>query len=272
MVRREIFLIVRQVLMRLTSARILVVDDDARIRQVVRFALEQAGFGVVEAADGAAGLARFAEDAPDLIVLDINMSELDGTEVCRRIRRSSDVPILFLSSRDEEIDRVLGLELGADDYVTKPFSPRELLARVRAILRRAAPGGRSEDAQSTAAQSGAQDVHEDLAHDGGAAEVARNQVSHGNLLLDLDLFLATWRGQEVVLTRREFALLQTLLRYPGKVYSRDELMQAAYGHDTIVSDRTIDSHIRRVRRKFEALGAEPVETVHGVGYRLGKCR
>lgn len=259
--------------MMLASAQILVVDDDARIRQVVRFALEQAGFGVLEAADGAAGLARFGEGAPDLVILDIAMPELDGTEVCRRIRRDSDVPILFLSSRDDEIDRVLGLELGADDYVTKPFSPRELLARVRAILRRTAAVARTEDDPGGARHPAPSSEPEDLKHDGGgAAQTPRNQVAHGDLALDLDLFVATWRGQEVVLTRREFALVHTLLRYPGKVYSRDELMQAAYGHDTIVSDRTIDSHIRRVRRKFEALGAEPVETVHGIGYRLGKCR
>jgi two-component system OmpR family response regulator len=229
---------------------ILVVDDDPHIREVVRFALSKAGMHVEQAGDGAQALARHAELQPDLIVLDVMMPELDGTEVCRRLRASSRTPIVFLSSRDDEIDRILGLELGGDDYLTKPFSPRELVARVKAVLRRFVP----PDAPS------------------GAAPSAARALQHGLLRLDLDRFLATWDGQEVALTVTEFGVLRTLLRYPGKVFSRDELMSGAYEHDNLVTDRTIDSHVRRVRRKFEALGVDPIETVHGVGYRLMERR
>jgi two-component system OmpR family response regulator len=226
---------------------ILVVDDDPHIREVVRFALEKEGFAVVEAGGGAEALERFEREGPDLVVLDILMPDLDGTEVCRRLRASSTVPIVFLSSKDEEIDRILGLELGGDDYVTKPFSPRELVARVRAVLRR------------SAAASGEEPPEE------------RGTLEHGRLRLDLDRFQATWDGREVVLTATEFRLLRTLLGYPGKVYSRGELMDGAYDEHTVVTDRTMDSHVRRVRRKFAEAGGDPIETVHGVGYRLGPC-
>jgi two-component system OmpR family response regulator len=228
---------------------VLIADDDPHLREVVRFALTRAGFRTVEAADGAAALALFDAHAPDLLVLDITMPELDGTEVCRALRRRSRVPILFLSSRDEEIDRVLGLELGGDDYMTKPFSPRELVARVKAILRRLQP---PEPAPEPAP--------------------AAHLLRVGLLALDLDRFEAAWDGQPVALTATELHLLRTLMGFPGKVYSRDALMDGAYGGDVTVTDRTIDSHIRRVRQKFAAVGGDPVETVHGVGYRLGPCR
>jgi two-component system, OmpR family, response regulator len=227
-------------------ARILIVDDDPAIRDVVRFALAKAGFETIEAANGREALALFTSATPDLIVLDITMPELDGTEICRRIRRESTVPILFLSARDEEFDRVLGLELGGDDYLTKPFSPRELVARIKAVLRR---GGASP-----------------------LAEEPSKVLSHGVLTLDLDEVRASWNGQEVALTATEFGILRTLMTRPGKVYSRDSLMDGAYSIDKIVSDRTIDSHVRRLRAKFEAIGAAPVETLHGVGYKLGACR
>lgn len=239
--------------------RILVVDDDAHIRQVLRFSLEQAGYEVVEAENGVVGLERFGECGPDLVILDVMMPEMDGTEVCRQIRRVSDVPVLFLSSRDDEIDRVVGLELGADDYVAKPFSPRELVARVKAILRRVG---------SSVGGSAGDSVVEKVVE----KEVEGKRIVHGVLELDLDLYRAIWRGTKVVLTQREFELLRVLLGYPGKVYSRDALMNAAYDMGTFVSDRTIDSHIRRLRAKFEAVGGSPIETVHGVGYRLGNCR
>ena len=227
-------------------AKILVVDDDSSIRDVVSFALKKDGYEVVEAGDGRSALDLFAAHSPDLIVLDIMMPELDGTEVCRRIRQDSRVPIVFLSSRDDEIDRVLGLELGGDDYVTKPFSPRELLARVRAILRRG-----SGDAPVMSAE----DVN----------------LSHGLLRLDEEEYKAFWGEKELVLTLTEFGILRTLLSRPGKVFSRDDFMEQAYDLSRIVSDRTIDSHVRRVRRKFGDMGAHPIETVHGIGYKLGPC-
>ena len=205
--------------------RILVVDDDPHIREVVQFALDKEGFDTLEAGDGAQALERFAADRPDLIVLDITMPELDGTEVCRRIRQTSRTPIIFLSSRDDEIDRVLGLELGGDDYITKPFSPRELVARVKAVLRRL------EDAKAP--------------RDEGTAI-----MQHGRLSLNLDDFTGSWDDTQIVLTLTEFGIIRTLMQRPGKVYSRDDLMSSAYELSRIVSDRTIDSHIKRLRKKF----------------------
>lgn len=222
-------------------SQILVVDDDPHIREVVAFALQRAGYVVRQANDGAQALRAVEAVEPDLIVLDIVMPELDGTEVCRTLRKTSKVPIIFLSSRDDEIDKVVGLELGSDDYVTKPFSPAELVSRVRAVLRRSQPGH----------------------------GVPTHQVmSRGLLRLDMDAFRATYDGKDVVLTVTEFGLLRTLLATPSKVFSRDELMQRAYDDTTVVSDRTIDSHMRRVRQKFASVGADVVETVHGVGYKL----
>ena len=226
--------------------RILVVDDDPHIREVVQFALDKEGFDTLEAGDGAQALERFAAERPDLIVLDITMPELDGTEVCRRIRQTSRTPIIFLSSRDDEIDRVLGLELGGDDYITKPFSPRELVARVKAVLRRL------EDAKAP--------------RDEGTAI-----MQHGRLSLNLDDFTGSWDDTQIVLTLTEFGIIRTLMQRPGKVYSRNDLMSSAYELSRIVSDRTIDSHVRRVRKKFADIGADPVETVHGIGYKLGDC-
>ena len=226
---------------------ILVVDDDPHIRDVICFALKKDGFATVEAENGEQALTRFQEARPDLVVLDIVMPELNGTEVCKSLRRTSAVPIIFLSSRDDEVDRILGLELGGDDYVTKPFSPRELTARVRAILRR----GRNDER-------------------GGSVPGGR-WLEHGQLRLDMDRFAAFWQGREVVLTLTEFGLLRTLLSHPGKVFNRDQLMDGGYPDYRVVSDRTIDSHMRRVRAKFKAVGAEPIETLHGIGYRLGPC-
>lgn len=232
---------------------ILVVDDDPHIRQIVRIALERAGYEVSEAEDGLRALEIFNTLGPDLVLLDVLMPELDGIEVCKKLRTTSQVPILFLSSRDDEIDRILGLELGADDYISKPFSPRELIARIKAVLRRV----NFEDV-STPAPSEVED----------AAEV----LIHGELRLDLTRVEAFWGDTQVDLTHTEFGLLRALMGYPGKVYSRGELMQRVWERGTVVSDRTVDSHVRRLRAKFEAVGAAPIETVRGVGYKLGSER
>ena len=225
---------------------ILVVDDDPHLREVVCFALEQAGFRVEQASNGRAGLELVHRSVPALIVLDIMMPEMDGLEMCREVRRAHEVPIVFLSSRDDEVDRILGLELGGDDYLTKPFSPRELVARIKAVLRRARL---SKSPSPEPAPKSAQ------------------LLQRGPLRMDVEQWRASWNGHEVVLTVTEFNLLATLLRAPGKVFTRDELMTRVY-EDVVVSDRTIDSHVRRVRQKFTSAGGEVIETVHGLGYRL----
>jgi two-component system OmpR family response regulator len=222
-------------------ACILVADDDGHIREVVRYALTQAGYQVLEARDGDEALRAATEQVVDLLVLDIVMPGPDGLEVCRRLRAVSELPILFLTSRDDEVDRVLGLEIGGDDYLTKPFSPRELVARVKAVLRRTERGPAEP------------------------SEVLR----HGELTVDPERHRCLWGESEVELTVTEFALLQALLGRPGKVYSRGELVDRAYGYGHHVTERTIDSHIRRVRKKLADVGAgDPIETVHGVGYRM----
>ncbi len=192
--------------------KILLVDDDPRLRELVGLALERAGFVVIMAADGQLALTHAAREAPDLVVLDVGLPELDGFEVCRRIRARSDVPILFLTARDDEIDRVLGLELGADDYVTKPFSPRELVARVRAILKRAG-GGR------------------------------RGPLRFGAIALDPGAHSCRVGDAALGLTATEFTLLAQLVEAPGQLRSRADLIAAIWGARSAVSDRTLDSHL-----------------------------
>ncbi len=221
---------------------VLVVDDDRHTRELIAFTLRREGFDVAEAADGLAALEAVERGAPDLVVLDILMPELDGTEVCRRLRRNRSTPIIFLSSKDDEIDRILGLELGGDDYLTKPFSPRELVARIKAVLRRPP---RLADAPPPPAA-----------------------IRLGPLHLDLDGMAAAWDGHPLALTATEFAILRTLARHPGKVFSRDALMDAAYPDRRFVGDRTIDSHVRHIRAKLQAAGGAPIQTAHGLGYRL----
>ncbi len=220
--------------------RVLVVDDDPHIREVVCFALRKAGFATMEAADGEAALECARRDAPDLLVLDILMPELDGIAVCRALRQRSDVPILFLSSKDDEVDRILGLELGADDYLTKPFSPRELVARVRALFRRV----------------------------DGAFDNGDGPIRAGALRLELKSLQAFWSDALLDLTHTEFCLLKVLAANAGRVMTRDALMHSAYEQPRVVADRTIDSHVRRLRDKLAQAGGQPIRTVHGVGYRL----
>ncbi len=219
--------------------KILLVDDDPRLRELVGIALERAGYQVITAADGQTALMHANREAPALIVLDIGLPELDGFEVCRRLRQRSDTPILFLTARDDEIDRVLGFELGADDYVTKPFSPRELVARVRAILKRA-----SGPLQSAI-------------------------LTFGPISLDVQAHRCQLDNRDLQLTATEFSLLATLVQRPTQVHSRTQLIAAVWGHQSQVSDRTIDSHLRNLRAKLDQAGLpQAIETVHGIGVRL----
>jgi two-component system OmpR family response regulator len=224
------------------SKHILVVDDEAHIREVLLYALKKEGFSVTAVPDGRAAIEAVEAGGVDLVVLDVMLPGLDGLEVCRRIRSKGRVPILFLSARAEEVDRIVGLELGGDDYLTKPFSPRELVARVRAVFRRV-------EAPPT------------------APEARPTLITHDRIQLDLERHEARYDGRVVPLTATEFGLLGALLERPGIVLSRGQLMQRAYRYDNLITERTIDTHVRRIRAKFRVVGGDPIATVHGVGYK-----
>lgn len=232
--------------MAIMKRTVLVVDDDPHIRDLLTFALDKAGLATREAGDGEAALAAIAEQQPDLAILDINMPRMDGIEVCRRIRAQGDLPVLFLSSRDDEIDRILGIELGADDYVVKPFSPREVVARVAAILRRV-------NMSPPPPPPGA--------------------VRVGRLSLDTDGWRARWNDADVPLTITEFGIVRALASAPQKVFTRDAIIDRIHGPGFALTDRTIDSHVRNLRAKFASIGgADVIETRAGVGYQMGPCR
>jgi two-component system, OmpR family, alkaline phosphatase synthesis response regulator PhoP len=220
---------------------ILVVDDEPKIVKLARDYLAQAGFRVLSALDGTEALAAFRRDRPDLIVLDLNLPGQDGLEICRALRRTSDVPIIMLTARVEETDRLIGLELGADDYIAKPFSPRELVARVRAVLRR---------------------VH------GGVRQPGL--IRAADLEIDLAGHTVTRAGASIALTRTEFNLLATLAQHPGQILTREQLVDQVYGVAYDGFDRSIDAHVKNLRRKLEANPLEPryVLTVFGLGYKF----
>lgn len=221
---------------------VLVVDDEKRIADLLRAYLEEAGYRVVTAADGRQALFAARHEKPDLVVLDLMMPEVNGWEFTRRFRQESDVPIIMLTARVEDLDKILGLELGADDYVTKPFSPREVVARVRAVLRRA-----------------------------GAAPRAAEVLRAGDLVLDRDAHAVTLAAEPVELTPTEFDLLATLMERPGRAMSRLELLDAVQGDAYEGYERTVDVHIKNLRRKIEADPRNPrlILTVFGVGYKFG---
>jgi DNA-binding response OmpR family regulator len=226
------------------SSTILLVDDEDSVQRLLAYPLEREGFRVLQARDGEEALERFAEEDVDLVVLDLMLPKLDGLEVCKRLRAESEVPIIMLTARDDELDKVVGLELGADDYITKPFSIREFRSRVRALLRRAA-------------------VKRQVSDDG---EV----ISVDGLEIDLGRRSVQVRDQPVRLTYVEFELLRTLAAHPGRVYSRRMLLEALWGAADYREPRTIDVHVRHLREKLERDPAEPeyILTVRGVGYRF----
>lgn len=231
-----------------SSATIALVDDDRNILTSVSMALEAEGFRVRAFHDGAEALTALTHQPADLVVLDIKMPRLDGMELLNRLRRSSDVPAIFLTSKDDEVDEMLGLKMGADDYIRKPFSQRLLIERIRAVLRRA-------------------DGSKQVSADGDDKPIVR-----GELVLDPARHSCAWRGSDVRLTVTEFLILKALALRPGHVKSRDQLMDAAYEDNIYVDDRTIDSHIKRLRRKFRETDPEfsSIETLYGVGYRYSE--
>jgi two-component system alkaline phosphatase synthesis response regulator PhoP len=220
---------------------VLVVDDEPKILKLARDYLERSGYRVVTAADGTTALAAARHERPDLIVLDLNLPGMDGLDVCRALRRDSDVPIIMLTARVEETDRLIGLELGADDYITKPFSPRELAARVRAVLRRVQGG-----------------VHQP------------GLIRAGGLEIDLEGHNASLDGEALHLTRTEFNLLTVLAQHPGQTFTRAQLLDRLHGVAYDGYDRSVDAHIKNLRRKLEADPLEPryILTVYGIGYKF----
>ena len=220
---------------------ILIAEDDPHIRDVIDFALCDAGYETVLTEDGKAALNGVRERRPDMAILDVSMPEMDGLDVCRELRKFSDMPVLFLSARDQEVDRILGLELGGDDYVTKPFSPRELVARVKVILKR---GRQSETAET-------------------------GSVNFGDLYLDSDQRICTFQRNAIDLTGTEFNILHVLIKRPGVVFTRAQLLELAWPDNLHVSDRTIDSHVRNLRAKLKQAGCEEaIRTVHALGFQL----
>lgn len=225
---------------------ITLVDDDRNILTSIEMALEAEGFEVKTFVDSTAAFAAISQSPPDLAVFDIKMPRMDGMELLRRVRQKSDLPVIFLTSKDEEIDEVLGLRMGADDYIRKPFSQRLLIERIRAVLRRReAIDGTQERAEKD------------------------KPIQRGNLMMDPLRHACTWKDDQVTLTVTEFLILQALASRPGFVKSRDHLMDAAYDDQIYVDDRTIDSHIKRIRKKFRMVDPEfdAIETLYGVGYR-----
>ncbi len=271
---------------------LLVVDDEAILRETLEYNLVRDGYRVVTAADGREALTRFAEERPDLVVLDIMLPELSGLDVCRAIRRESDVPILMLTAKDSEIDKVVGLELGADDYLTKPFGLRELMARVRALLRRSEPHGREGDlraagsgpraapvpgtsegmpggpdagaATGTSAGSGQPSVGSDQPVGARAAQVDRL----GDVAVDFAGHRLLREGAELPVTARAFDLLAFLMRHPGQVFTREQLLDQVWGYEYAGETRTVDVHVHQLRSMIERDSAEPrfLHTVRGVGY------
>ncbi|MFC0480694.1 response regulator transcription factor [Gellertiella hungarica] len=233
---------------------IALVDDDRNILTSVSIALEAEGYKVETYTDGASALDGLLARPPHLAIFDIKMPRMDGMELLRRLRQKSDLPVIFLTSKDEEIDELFGLKMGADDFITKPFSQRLLVERVKAILRRAAS---REAGQAAPAKPGA------------AAPQARS-LERGQLVMDQERHTCTWKGEPVTLTVTEFLILHSLAQRPGVVKSRDALMDAAYDEQVYVDDRTIDSHIKRLRKKFKMVDDEfdMIETLYGVGYRF----
>jgi len=222
--------------------KVLVVEDDPRISDVLEYALKAEGHDVQKAQRGREAIELAERSPPALIVLDVGLPDIDGFEVCRAVRKFSDVPVIFLTSRSDEIDRVVGLEIGGDDYVVKPFSPRELLARIKAIRRR-------HDRTTNA-----------------PAETATNsELRYGPITIDPEKFRVRSGNREIILTAQEFKLLELLVRHPGRVFTREQVLNRAWGDGGLVTDRTIDVHVKSLRKKFGKL--DFIETVRGIGYR-----
>lgn len=229
------------------NKKIFLVDDDRNILASVSMALEAEGFEVETYNDGESGLQAIIKEQPDLVILDVKMPRMDGIEVLSKLRENSQIPVIFLTSKDDEIDQVIGLRMGADDYITKPFSQRLLLERIKVLLRRQSLNNGTENVEAEEGQV----------------------IEHGELHLDDSRHLCTWKGSPVNLTVTEYLLVKSLALRPGHVRNRDQLIDMAYGENIYVDDRTVDSHIKRVRKKFKKIDEDfdRIETLYGIGYR-----
>ena len=227
----------------MNAPKITIVDDDQNIVTSIRIALEEEGYKITAFHDGENGLQGIKNTHPDLVILDIKMPRMDGTEVLQKLRETSNIPVIFLTSKDDEIDEIIGLKLGADDYITKPFSQRLLITRIATILKRAQERATPQETQTP--------------------------ITHGPLALDQSRYLCTWNEQPLDLTVTEFLLIRALAENPGHVKSREQLITAAYGDNIYVDDRTIDSHIKRIRKKFKKTddNFDHIETLYGIGYK-----
>lgn len=230
----------------MAEGKVLVVEDEENLLEALKYNLERDGYTALTASDGERGLTLAREHRPDLVILDIMLPQLDGLEVCRILRRESDMPIIMLTAKGEEVDRVVGLELGADDYITKPFSMRELLARLRTVLRRTRSGGHGETLSS------------------------REVLTSGDLVVDLASHTVTLAGRELEMKPREFDLLGLLVANKGRAFTRDQILERLWGQDYIGDTRTVDVHIRWIRQKLETVPGSPnrIVTIRGVGYRF----
>ena len=233
------------------SITIALVDDDRNILTSLSASLQAEGFITRLYSDGEAALKALTETPPDLAILDIKMPRMDGMELLRRLKEKTDFPVIFLTSKDEELDEALGLAMGADDYIAKPFSQRLVIARIRAVLRRSEARARGP---------------------GGESDAPAEEIERGRLVMDPARHRVRWQGKDVVLTVTEFLILEALAQRPGVVKSRNQLMDIAYQDDIYVDDRTIDSHVKRMRRKFREVDSEfkAIETLYGVGYRFAE--
>ncbi len=228
----------------MSQSRILVVEDEPAIAETILYALQSEGFEAIHCDTGGEGLNAFRDQVPDFVVLDVGLPDITGFDVCREIRKTSDVPILFLTAREGEIDRVVGLEIGADDYVIKPFSPRELTARINAILRRTINHQKTDPMTESAV------------------------LQNGRLELVMERYLAKLDGKELDLSRYEFGMLKIFMKHPGRVYSRDQLMEQVWDEPEAALDRTVDAHIKTLRRKLHEIDSnfDPIKTHRGIGY------
>ncbi|MBP1934094.1 response regulator transcription factor [Ammoniphilus resinae] len=224
------------------NTKVLLVDDDPNVREIVRLYFTKHQIELIEAEHGQAGIELAQSQAPDMLILDVMMPEMDGFEVCREIRKTSDVPIIMLTAKEEEVDRVLGLELGADDYITKPFSPRELVARMKAIFRRTQPREKTE--------------------------METNRLEFTDLTIDPERREVIVKGEKVAFRPKEFDLLMQMAKSPGIVFTREQLLEQTWGYDFFGDIRTVDVHIKKIRQKLSNLKMDCIHTMWGVGYKF----